>query len=102
MFCSFTFLNFVLFVQEVIAAQSAANGALPALYAIVAENIAGGSFVGPDGLGHIHGRHPCVHEPANQARDVITQRLLWANSELLTGVRWTPPSVKHSNSETIV
>jgi NAD(P)-dependent dehydrogenase (short-subunit alcohol dehydrogenase family) len=65
-------------------AQSAEQGALPTLYAATAE-IAGGSFVGPDGLQEMRGK-PKVVTPTRAARDPETARRLWDVSEELTGV----------------
>ncbi len=65
-------------------AQSAEQGALPTLYAATAE-IAGGSFVGPDGFQEMRGE-PKVVTPTRAARDPETARRLWDVSEELTGV----------------
>jgi NAD(P)-dependent dehydrogenase (short-subunit alcohol dehydrogenase family) len=65
-------------------AQSAEQGALPTLYAATAE-IAGGSFVGPDGFQEMRGK-PKVVTPTRAARDPETARRLWDVSEELTGV----------------
>jgi NAD(P)-dependent dehydrogenase (short-subunit alcohol dehydrogenase family) len=62
--------------------NDAATGALPTLYAAV-EDIPGGSYVGPDGLGHLRG-HPIIHAPARRAMDTATARQLWDVSAQLT------------------
>lgn len=67
-------------------AQSDTMGALPTLYAAVAD-IPGGSYIGPDGFQHMRG-HPAVDTPASQALDRATARRLWDLSEQLTGVSW--------------
>ncbi|WP_328339201.1 oxidoreductase [Micromonospora sp. NBC_00421] len=65
-------------------AQSEADGALPTLYAAVAD-IPGGSYVGPDGL--LEGRGaPKLVGRSKAARDGATARRLWTVSEELTGV----------------
>jgi NAD(P)-dependent dehydrogenase (short-subunit alcohol dehydrogenase family) len=65
-------------------AQSAEQGALPTLYAATAD-IAGASFVGPDGFQEMRGK-PKVVTPTRAARDPQTARRLWDVSEELTGV----------------
>jgi NAD(P)-dependent dehydrogenase (short-subunit alcohol dehydrogenase family) len=65
-------------------AQSAERGALPTLYAATAD-IAGGSFIGPDGFQEMRGG-PKVVKPTRAARDPETARRLWEVSEELTGV----------------
>lgn len=67
-------------------AQSDTMGALPTLYAAVAD-IPGGSYIGPDGFQHMRG-HPALDTPASQALDQATARRLWDLSEQLTGVSW--------------
>jgi len=67
-----------------IYAQSAERGALPTLYAATAD-IAGGSFIGPDGFQEMRGE-PKVVKPTRAARDPETTRRLWDVSEELTGV----------------
>lgn len=65
-------------------AQSAERGALATLYAATAD-IAGGSFIGPDGFQEMRGE-PKVVRPTRAARDPETARRLWEVSEQLTGV----------------
>ena len=67
-------------------AQSDTMGALPTLFAATAD-ISGGSYVGPDGFGHLRG-HPAVGVPASRALDSTIARRLWDLSEQLTGVSW--------------
>jgi NAD(P)-dependent dehydrogenase (short-subunit alcohol dehydrogenase family) len=67
-------------------AQSAERGALPTLYAATAD-IAGGSFVGPDGFQEMRGE-PKVVTPTRAARDPQTALRLWGVSEELTGVEF--------------
>jgi len=68
-------------------AQSAQMGALPQLYAATAPDLAGGSFIGPDGIGEQRG-HPKQVEGDERSQDSDVQRRLWELSEELTGVRF--------------
>jgi NAD(P)-dependent dehydrogenase (short-subunit alcohol dehydrogenase family) len=63
--------------------NDAEHGALPTLYA-ASQDIPGGSYVGPDGLGSIKG-HPVVRKPSAAASDPETARTLWAATAELTG-----------------
>jgi NAD(P)-dependent dehydrogenase (short-subunit alcohol dehydrogenase family) len=67
-------------------AQGADRGALPTLYAAVAD-IPGGSFVGPDGFQEMRGQ-PKIVVPTRAARDPERARRLWEISEQLTGVHF--------------
>ena len=71
-------------VANVVVAQSAEMGALPSLYACVAD-LPGGTFVGPDGFQESRG-HPHVVGAAGRAYDVEDWARLWQVSEELTGV----------------
>jgi NAD(P)-dependent dehydrogenase (short-subunit alcohol dehydrogenase family) len=64
-------------------AQSEDMGALPTLYAAT-QDIPGGSYVGPDGLGEQRG-HPRLVGRSKAASDEETARRLWELSEQLTG-----------------
>src|SRR5207245_1319982 len=68
-------------------AQSAAQGALPTLYAATAPDVHGGDFFGPDGLMQQRG-HPKRVKAARKAYDEDTARQLWQVSEQLTGVTY--------------
>ncbi|MDG4833639.1 oxidoreductase [Solwaraspora sp. WMMD1047] len=70
-----------------ILAQSAADGALPQLYAATAPGAEGGQFIGPAGLGEQRG-HPVVVRPSAAATDPRTAERLWTLSEELTGVHY--------------
>jgi NAD(P)-dependent dehydrogenase (short-subunit alcohol dehydrogenase family) len=76
-------------------AQDAAGGALPTLYAAVAD-IPGGSFVGPSGpfgLG-LRGAPKLVGRSA-AARDEEAARRLWTVSETLTGVSFPESQIQN-------
>jgi hypothetical protein len=59
-------------------------GALPQLYAATEPGLAGGTYVGPDGVGEQRG-YPKVVKPSRAARDEEAARRLWEVSEELTG-----------------
>jgi NAD(P)-dependent dehydrogenase (short-subunit alcohol dehydrogenase family) len=64
--------------------NDADRGAYPTLYAAT-KDIPGGSYVGPDGLGHLRG-YPEVHRPGRAARgNPDLARQLWEVSARLTG-----------------
>lgn len=69
-----------------LVAQSDSMGALPTLFAIVAD-VPGGAFIGPDRFRHMRG-HPAFDTPAPRALDVNVALGLWDLSERLTGVSW--------------
>jgi len=66
-----------------VIAQSAVRGALPTLFAAT-QDIPGGSFVGPNGPGHMRG-HPKLAETPKSSRDAGTAAKLWSRSAQLTG-----------------
>jgi NAD(P)-dependent dehydrogenase (short-subunit alcohol dehydrogenase family) len=78
-----------------LAAQTPAQGALPSLYAAVAD-IPGDSFAGPSHLMHMRGA-PQLIDRSDAARDPGLARRLWAASEQLTGVRFRLQPVPHSS-----
>ena len=64
--------------------QSAADGALPILYAATSPDVAPGGYYGPSGAGELRGAPgPALVMP--QARSAVTATRLWAESEQLTG-----------------
>jgi NAD(P)-dependent dehydrogenase (short-subunit alcohol dehydrogenase family) len=67
-------------------AQSPAQGALPVLYAAVAD-IPGNSFAGPSRFMHMRGAPELISRSAT-AQDPEAARRLWTVSEHLTGVAW--------------
>ncbi|MGB6578088.1 MAG: oxidoreductase [Streptosporangiaceae bacterium] len=66
-------------------AQDAEHGALPVLYAAVAD-VPGNSFAGPSHLAHMRGAPELIGRSA-AAQDADLARRLWDVSEQLTGVR---------------
>jgi NAD(P)-dependent dehydrogenase (short-subunit alcohol dehydrogenase family) len=69
-------------------AQTAAMGALPALYAATVASIPGGSYVGPDGALEQRG-YPKIVKSSRRSYDEVTAAGLWQLSEGLTGVTFT-------------
>jgi len=67
-------------------AQTDEQGALPILYAAVAD-LPGNSYVGPDGRAELRG-HPTLVGRSRAATDPELARRLWTASEELTGVRY--------------
>lgn len=67
--------------------QSAAQGALPILYAATAPEAQGGGYYGPDGFWEARG-YPKPAAIAAHARDRAAAERLWAVMETLTGVRF--------------
>lgn len=63
--------------------NDAERGALPTLYA-ASQDIPGGSYVGPDGVGGIKG-YPEIGKPSRAASDPEAARALWAAAAELTG-----------------
>jgi NAD(P)-dependent dehydrogenase (short-subunit alcohol dehydrogenase family) len=79
-------------------AQDAAGGALPTLYAAVAD-IPGGSFAGPSGpfgLG-LRGA-PALVDRSAAAKDDAVARRLWTVSETLTGVSFPESQIQGATS----
>ncbi|KQS00602.1 short-chain dehydrogenase [Williamsia sp. Leaf354] len=68
-----------------LVAQSAADGALPELYAASSPEAASGAFYGPRGLGGLRGA-PTLTKPLPKARNESVAQSLWVASEKLTGV----------------
>ena len=63
-------------------AQDAEHGALPTLYAAT-QQLAGGSYIGPDGPGERRG-YPTIVQASEAARDADLARRLWDTSSRLT------------------
>jgi NAD(P)-dependent dehydrogenase (short-subunit alcohol dehydrogenase family) len=68
--------------------QSAAQGALPLLYAATAPEAEGGAYYGPDGIWELYG-YPTRADIAAHAKDATTAQRLWSVSETLTGISCT-------------
>jgi len=67
--------------------QSAADGALPALFALASADAQPGGFYGPGGLFEFAGP-PAAAYVFRRARDQAVARKLWQVAEQLTGVKW--------------
>ena len=72
-------------------AQGDEMGALPTLYAATYPALAGGTYVGPGGVGEQRG-HPKPVAPNRAARDEAVAGRLWQVSEDLTGVSFDLPT----------
>jgi NAD(P)-dependent dehydrogenase (short-subunit alcohol dehydrogenase family) len=81
-----SFQDWFMAIGNRIVAQSADMGALPTLYAAVAD-VPNGSFAGPGGLFEQYG-HPKVVGSSSASRDVEVARRLWEQSASLTGVEY--------------
>lgn len=67
--------------------QPASQGALPILYAALADKLKGGEFIGPAGFQQMRG-HPTQVDSDDASRDENVADRLWQASEELTGVRY--------------
>jgi len=76
--------NAFMAVGNKVWAQSDEKGGWPTLYAAT-EDLAGGAYVGPDGLGEMRG-HPQLVSRSGAASNEEKARKLWELSERLTGV----------------
>jgi NAD(P)-dependent dehydrogenase (short-subunit alcohol dehydrogenase family) len=76
--------NALMRIGNTLIAQSDEQGAWPTLYAAT-QDIAGDSYVGPDGFQEGRG-HPTLVGRSGAAKDAETARRLWELSEQLTGV----------------
>ncbi|CAA9249173.1 MAG: probable oxidoreductase/Short-chain dehydrogenase [uncultured Cytophagales bacterium] len=65
--------------------QPARKGALPVLYAALAQDVKGGEFIGPDGFGEMRG-DPARVDSDEYSKDANVARQLWQASEAMTGV----------------
>jgi NAD(P)-dependent dehydrogenase (short-subunit alcohol dehydrogenase family) len=71
-----------------LAAQSAAMGALPQIYAATSPQVLGGDFIGPDGFMEQRG-FPVKVKSNARSRDGAVAARLWTVSEQLTGVTYS-------------
>ncbi len=67
--------------------QTAAEGALPTLYAAVQPGLSGGEYIGPAGIGEMKGP-PKVTDSNDRSHDEQVAKRLWSMSEELTGVHY--------------
>jgi NAD(P)-dependent dehydrogenase (short-subunit alcohol dehydrogenase family) len=79
-------LNLLAAIGNRTVAQDEEGGALPTIYAAVAE-IPGNSFAGPGGFMEMRGQ-PKLVDRSDAAKDTAVARRLWDVSEQLTGVRF--------------
>jgi NAD(P)-dependent dehydrogenase (short-subunit alcohol dehydrogenase family) len=79
-------LNLLAAVGNRTVAQSETDGALPTIYAAVAD-IPGDSFAGPSGFMEMRGQ-PRLVDRSDAAKDAQVARRLWDVSEKLTGVQF--------------
>jgi NAD(P)-dependent dehydrogenase (short-subunit alcohol dehydrogenase family) len=79
--------SFFMRLMNRLMAQSAAAGALPALYAATMPDVQGGEYFGPGGMAELRGAPKRV-QPRPEARDATLAAQLWALSENLTGERY--------------
>jgi len=79
--------------------QSAADGALPVLFAATSPEAKGGGYYGPAGLFELIGS-PGPAAIAAQAKDLSAAKTLWEISEDLTGAQWPVGATLHNSSRT--
>jgi NAD(P)-dependent dehydrogenase (short-subunit alcohol dehydrogenase family) len=77
-------------VANILVAQSAAQGALPMLYAATAPSVNGGDYIGPGGFMNMRGA-PETQRSSDISYDADRARRLWDVSEDLTGVSFDLP-----------
>ncbi|MET0287507.1 MAG: oxidoreductase [Polyangiales bacterium] len=70
-----------------LVAQPSWRGALPQLYAAVADGVSSGDFIGPDGFYEVRG-YPKKSRSSARSRDPQDMKRLWELSEQLTGVHF--------------
>ena len=63
-------------LSDLLLAQDAEHGALPTLYAATKDDLAGGTYIGPDGLGEMRGS-PTIVAPRKVAHNVEVADQLW-------------------------
>ncbi len=78
-------LERIVSIGDRVLAQDADMGALPTLYAATAEEVRGGEFYGPGGIGGVTG-HPKRTQAMPQAYDRRTAERLWQLSTEQTGI----------------
>lgn len=80
-------MDVLLRVGNAVLAQSAADGALPALFAATSPDAESGVLYGPGAFGGLRGA-PKPNSQSGAAKNAETARRLWTLSEDLTGVRF--------------
>jgi NAD(P)-dependent dehydrogenase (short-subunit alcohol dehydrogenase family) len=78
-------MKLVIATMKPFLSQDAAHGALPTLYAAVAEGAMAGGYYGPDGFAELKGYPTAVPIPKAAIDEAVAKRL-WSESEYLTGV----------------
>jgi NAD(P)-dependent dehydrogenase (short-subunit alcohol dehydrogenase family) len=78
-------LRTIIKIMKPFLSQDAAHGALPTLYAAVAEEAVPGGYYGPDGFAELKG-YPTAAQVPKSALDETVSKRLWSESERLTGV----------------
>lgn len=67
--------------------QKPEDGALPIIYAALAESLKGGEYIGPDGFNEWRGK-PKVVSSNSQSKNVLDAAKLWSLAEEMTGVKY--------------
>jgi len=78
-------------LANTVFAQSARKGALPMIYGAVADDVDGGSYVGPGGFLNMRGA-PETQRSSEQSYDQDTAERLWDVSEEATSVTYDLPA----------
>lgn len=81
-----TFQDAAMKILNRVVAQSAADGALPTLFAATSPEASNGEFYGPDGLGEARGKHPKRVSSSRASRDRAVADGLWRRAVELTSV----------------
>jgi NAD(P)-dependent dehydrogenase (short-subunit alcohol dehydrogenase family) len=82
----------IMAIANTVMAQSDAQGALPTLFAAT-QDVAGASYIGPDGFQETRG-HPTLVSRSAAAADTDMAAQLWAASERLTSTTF-PTALRH-------
>jgi hypothetical protein len=76
-------------------AGTAAQGAVPTIYAATSPEVNGCDYIGPLGRGAKHGI-PAKEHSTNRSYNVDDARRLWEVSEVLTGVTYAFPELSRA------
>ncbi|MGD0443492.1 MAG: oxidoreductase [Edaphobacter sp.] len=82
-----TGLTLLMAVMKPFLSQDAVHGALPTLFAAVADEAVPGGYYGPDGIAELKG-NPTAVRLAKAAMDLAVAKRLWSESERLTKVKF--------------